>query len=287
MSKLKRYTCVDRQSGLALVDDGYVTGMLGPQACREDPEGFWVKASDVEKLEAELATYRSSSSVINTTITVDGGDVAEKLEAMVRDTVVSYLSDAEARSIPESDIRKHMQAYDPGMGTSSERYALMCEEVAKQSKNSLFRSGAKICAGVIRDSVDRPQAEDLEAFNWAAVQVATGQGLDQIGAKLNFGQRALGESDQAYRVRLLGYYTKPAQTTDPETFAREYLISPPKLDTEADKRFVNAVGAGALDMVGDRYGVKRGRSRFERENDTAYRARILREIQKVAATKAD
>ena len=49
-AKIKRYTCVDRQSGLAIVDDGYVLGMLGPSVLKEEADGAWVKWEDVEKL---------------------------------------------------------------------------------------------------------------------------------------------------------------------------------------------------------------------------------------------
>jgi hypothetical protein len=57
---IKRYTCVDSQSGMSLVDDGYVLGMLGPRAVREDSDGAWVKFEDAaaELIKADQRTQR-------------------------------------------------------------------------------------------------------------------------------------------------------------------------------------------------------------------------------------
>lgn len=238
--------------------------------------------AETHDLARQLVKFiNSRPKTLVSNINIDGPALTE----LVRSTVANYLSDTEAQSIPETDIRKHMEAYDPGAGTSAERHARLCEEVANQSRNSLFRTGAKICAGVIRDSKEIENV-NLPVEQWAGIAVASGEALDNYAKALNFNPRAHLETDALFRKRIQNYYFKAPPIT-PENFQQEYMITPPLPGHEADRRFVKSVNGSALDMVGGRYGLRRmkgNRPPLSVESDESYRARIIEKIDIHATT---
>jgi hypothetical protein len=79
---------------------------------------------------------------------------------------LSAKSDAAAGEPFDAEQHQVLIGYDANgdavFGTETERAAKICDQVVGQSQNHLFRSGAKICAGLIRDGAypkvrcDRP-----------------------------------------------------------------------------------------------------------------------------------
>ena len=225
---IKRWTCVDKQSGLGLVDDGYVLGMLGPKSVYEDPEGAWVKWEDVKDL-----VNRKLTTTVN--VNVDTAKILAVLEESLKHRV-------------DELIAEQQKILDAG---ELETAARVCDTVAEGSGNSLFRSGAKICAGNIR-ALAGSIAKKKPLTSW--------YGFDWNSADLT-----------------------------PEQFQQEYLIEPPvAIGADLDK-IVSLHGAKRLrsNVPKDGYAWNESTGYFE-EKDSVLRQRIADEIKgKVFSAEPD